>query len=145
MSPRDEFRTIRQELEAGIKLHKCQKCGCLQETLKHVAEALPSIGTQDALALNQFVSSWLESTRPIQYACLGCEHCSPAVAQHALAQTLPSLGQASALGCEFHVRDEGWPAVAGEYLVLDKIAPIRPCGISSSPAWTRRDITQARP
>jgi tetrahydromethanopterin S-methyltransferase subunit A len=124
MSSRDEFRTIHQELEAGIKLPKCQRCGCLQETLSHLAEALPTIGTQDALALNQYVSSWIESMRPIQYACLGCEHCYPAVAQNVLAQTSPSLGQASALGCEFHVRDEGWPAVAGEYVVLDKNAPV---------------------
>jgi tetrahydromethanopterin S-methyltransferase subunit A len=124
MSPRDEFRTIHQELEAGIKLPKCQKCGCMRDTLKHLAEALPSVGTQDTLALTRQVSSWTESMRPIQYACLGCEHCYPAIAQNALAHSFPSLGQSSALGCEFRVRDESWPAVAGEYVVLDKNAPV---------------------
>jgi len=124
MTPQDDFQTIRQELQAGIKLPKCQQCGCMGETLQHLAAALPTIGTQDALALHQEVSSWRERMRAMQYACLGCEHCYPAVAQNALARAFPSLAQSSVLGCEFQLRDDGWPPVVGEYFVLDKTAPV---------------------
>jgi len=71
--------------------------------------------------------------RPIQYACLGCEYCYPAVAQNAFGQAFPALSEAAAdLTCEFRVRDEGWPPVVGEYFVLDKAAPVAVSTLSSA-------------
>src|SRR5882724_354075 len=58
--------------------------------------------------------------RPVQYACLGCAYCYPAVAQNAFAQAFPALGDAADVQCEFRIRDAGWPPVVGEYFVLDK-------------------------
>lgn len=125
MTPEASLQTIRAELEAGIALPKCQKCGCMESALKNFAVVLPVIGTDDASALAESVSASLERMRPIQYACLGCEYCYPAVAQNAFGLAFPALSQAVAdLSCEFRVRAAGWPPVVGEYFVLDKTAPI---------------------
>ncbi len=114
-----------QELEAGIVLPKCQKCGCMESALQNLAVVLPTIGTDDASALAESVSALLKKMRPIQYSCLGCEYCYPAVAQNAFGQAFPSLSQAAAdLSCEFRVHAEGWPPVVGEYFVLDKATPV---------------------
>lgn len=125
MIPEEGIQTIRIEVETGIALPKCQKCGCMESALKHLAAVLPTVGRDDASVLVESVAASLKKMRPIQYDCLGCEHCYPAVAQNAFSLAFPSFSQAAAdLSCEFRVRDEGWPPVVGEYVVLDKTAPV---------------------
>jgi tetrahydromethanopterin S-methyltransferase subunit A len=120
----DAVRTFRSELETGIGLPKCQKCGCMADTLKSLAAALPTIGSDEAGECNGLVTEWLKQVKPVQYSCLGCEHCYPAVGQNALAGAFPMLEQLPDLSCEFHVHEAEWPAVKGEYLVLDRLAPV---------------------
>lgn len=125
MTPEEGLRTVRAELVAAIALPKCQKCGCMEGALKNLAAILPTIDTDDISALAESVSASLKKMRPIQYACLGCEYCYPAVAQNAFGLAFPSLSQAATdLSCEFRVHDEGWPPVVGEYFVLDKATPV---------------------
>lgn len=125
MNSEEGIKTVRAELEAGIALPKCQKCGCMESTLKNLATTLPTIGTNDASALSESVSASLKKMHPIQYSCLGCEYCYPAVAENAFGLAFPTLSQATAdLSCEFRVQDEGWPPVVGEYFVLDKATPV---------------------
>ena len=122
---KEGIQTVCAELEAGIVLPKCQKCGCMESALKNLAAVLPTIGTDDASALAESVSASLKKMRPIQYSCLGCDYCYPAVAQNAFGLAFPALSEAAAdLSCEFRVRDEGWPPVVGEYFVLDKATPV---------------------
>ena len=120
MSPEDGIKTVRAELETGIGLPKCQRCGCMESALRNLAAVLPTLGTDDASAFAQSVAESLKNMRPIQYACLGCDYCYPAVAQNAFGLAFPALNQAADLSCEFRVRDEGWPPVVGEYFVVDK-------------------------
>ena len=125
MTPEEGLQTVRAELEAGIVLPKCQKCGCMESTLQNLAAVLPTLGADEASALADSVSASLKKMRPIQYNCLGCEYCYPAVAQNALGQAFPSLSQAAVdLSCEFRAHVERWPAVVGEYFVLDKATPV---------------------
>lgn len=119
MTPEENLQKVRAELEAGIVLSKCQKCGCMDSTLKHLAAILPSVSMEEAFGLAISVSASLKNMRPVQYTCLGCEYCYPAVAQNAFAQALPALGDVADVQCEFRVRDTGWPPVVGEYFVLD--------------------------
>jgi tetrahydromethanopterin S-methyltransferase subunit A len=121
MTPEEGFQTIRFEIDTGIALPKCQKCGCMDSALKNLAAVLPSVISDDVSTLVEAISLSLEKMRPIQYTCLGCEHCYPAVAQNAFGMAFPALSLAAAdLSCEFRVRDEAWPPVVGEYFVLDK-------------------------
>jgi tetrahydromethanopterin S-methyltransferase subunit A len=125
MTRGEGLQTARAELETGIALPKCQKCGCMESALKNLAAVLPTIGTDEASALAETVNVSLKKMRPVQYACLGCEYCHPAVAQNVFGLAFPSLSQAAAdLSCEFRVHDEGWPPVVGEYFVLDEAAPV---------------------
>lgn len=121
MGPEEDIKTVRAELEAGIALPKCQKCGCMESALKNLAAVLSTIGTDNTSALAQSVSESFKKMLPIQYACLGCEYCYPAIAQNAFGLAFPALNQAADLSCEFRVRDEGWPPVVGEYFVVDKV------------------------
>jgi tetrahydromethanopterin S-methyltransferase subunit A len=124
MTTAESLEPIRAELEAGIALPKCQKCGCMESTLKNLVDVLPNVGT-NAATLAKSVSASLKKMRPIQYSCLGCEYCYPAVAQNALGQAFPSLSQAATdLSCEFQIHDERWPPVVGEYFVLDQATSV---------------------
>lgn len=122
MTPEEGLQTIRHELEAGIKLTKCQQCGCMEDTLKQLTSVLPTIGTHDASTLADHVSDALTNMRPVQYACLGCEHCYPAVASNALGLAFPALDQLIDVACDFRVNETQWPPVIGEYVVMENDA-----------------------
>jgi tetrahydromethanopterin S-methyltransferase subunit A len=123
MTTDEGITSIRTEFETGMALLKCQKCGCMENALQSVGTALYSIDTADASALAQDLATWRRSMRPIQYACLGCEYCYPAVAQNAFAQAFPSVTPVADLSCDFRLQSD-WPPVVGEYKVLDKSAPV---------------------
>ncbi len=114
----DTIQPIVQEIDAGIVLAKCQKCGCMREAIEHFAAQLTTINTPDALALAARVPAWSLQLQPVQYSCLGCENCYGAVAQNAFAAAFPSVAPPP-LACDFQVRDSTWPTVVGEYAVLD--------------------------
>ncbi len=115
-----DLQTAVTELETGIGLAKCQKCGCMGDALRNLVGALPTLEDANATDLAQKANEFLTRMRPIQYSCLGCEHCYPAVAQNAIALAFPTFEQAADLSCDFRLRDETWPHVTGEYFVLDK-------------------------
>ncbi len=143
MTPADGIKTIRAELESGLRLPKCGKCGCMESALKNMPSALSAVGTPDAAALAHDMASWLEHMLPIQYSCLGCEYCFPAVAQNTFAQAFPSMSQVADLTCDFRVRDAVWPPVVGEYLVLDKSAPVAVSTLAS--VQLAEELAQSRP
>ncbi len=143
MTPEESIKTIRTELEMGITLPKCQKCGCMENTLKNLASVLPSIDTNDASALAEDMAAWLSTMRPNQYSCLGCEYCYPAVAQNAFAQAFPFVTPVTDLSCEFHVKDEEWPQVVGEYFVLDKVARVAVSTLAS--VGLAEELAQRKP
>lgn len=119
MSPEESINAVRDELGTGIALLKCQKCGCMENGLATLGEGLIAVGTEKASALAKDVAAWRGTMRPIQYSCLGCDHCYPAAAQNALAESFPSFRQTEGLSCEFRVKEETWPPAVGEYIVLD--------------------------
>lgn len=128
----DDLQTAIVELETGMELAKCQKCGCMESTLQNMVSALPALADQNAGALVQSAAGFLKKMHPVQYSCLGCEHCYPAVAQNALARLFPALEGAPDLSCEFRQLDEGWPSVVGEYFVLDKTGTVAVSTLASS-------------
>lgn len=144
LMPEAGLLKVRTELETGIALPKCQKCGCMEGALRNLSAVLPTIGTEEASALAESMSAALKNMRPIQYSCLGCEYCYPAVAQNAFGLAYPAFSQATAdLSCEFRVQDEGWPPVVGEYFVLDKAASVAVSTLASVPLV--EELAQRRP
>ena len=123
MAKNGNLQTIYAELEAGVELAKCRKCGCMVETLDNLATVLPNVDTSAARLLTQNTRTWRAQMEPVQYACLGCEHCFPAAAQNDFASAFPNVDLPD-LGCEFQTNQEGWPVVVGEYFVVDGTAPV---------------------
>lgn len=106
---------IQSELQEGMGLPKCRKCGCMKETLENLQTSLSSLQTDASSDLLADIKHWLEQMEPIKYACLGCDYCFPAVALNMFHQAFPEVGQSQALSCAFEVSEHDWPPVAGEY------------------------------
>lgn len=114
---------VRSAIEEGIGLLKCRKCGCMREALDNLAAQLPAVNSVETDSLALSVAEWSNQMQPVQFACLGCATCYGALAQNAFAAAFPSMMQATP-GCDFQIRPAGWPAVVGEYFVVDPLAPV---------------------
>ncbi|MEM2145425.1 MAG: DUF4346 domain-containing protein [Candidatus Jordarchaeaceae archaeon] len=101
---------ILSELNEGMNLAKCRKCGCMKETLENLLSFLPSFHSDAVKKIEQLVMRM----EPIKYACLGCEHCYPAVAVNIFSQAFPEATDKS-LSCTFEVKEKTWPPIPGEY------------------------------
>ena len=68
------------ELNQGMDLEKCRKCGCMGMTLGGMESSIKSLqnpGLEDLL-IN--INQWMRKMEPIEYDCLGCDYCYPAEA-----------------------------------------------------------------
>ncbi len=109
---------IRSGLSEGMKLRKCQKCGCMKETLESLQSALPTLQMKNLLGLSSEIEVWLNQMQPIKYACLGCKYCIPAVAMNIYNETFSTLAKLKQRDCGFEIKEEIWPPVAGEYFAF---------------------------
>ncbi|MCG3211739.1 MAG: hypothetical protein FOGNACKC_05385 [Anaerolineae bacterium] len=127
----DAVQRIEQELAGGLKLSKCQKCGCMQDALHRLLLALPHIDTDSARALQDTATIWSQQMQPVKYACLGCAYCYPAMAQNIFSAGYPQLNLPAA-NCGLQTDNETWPPVAGEYFVLSPSAPVAVSTLASA-------------
>ncbi|MDW8029208.1 MAG: DUF4346 domain-containing protein [Armatimonadota bacterium] len=118
------LRQLRMDIKQAFDTPKCKKCGCLRDTLFALREETAKITGEEADALRAEIDQFLEGMEAIQYQCLGCDPCYPAVAEnrfHASAEGILPLITVQRPSCAFDVRSDGeWPVVAGEYFVLDR-------------------------
>ncbi len=124
MTRNSELQTFMAEMDTAMPLAKCQKCGCMHETLDALTAALPNLDEATATELTLRRDAWAALRQPIQYGCLGCDHCYAGVAQNALVAAFPLAVTATPLSCDFQVGADHWPLVIGEYFVLDPAAPV---------------------
>ncbi|UCE74512.1 MAG: hypothetical protein JSV56_02085 [Methanomassiliicoccales archaeon] len=106
---------IQSELQEGMGLAKCRKCGCMKETLENLCPSLPLLQTVGSSDLLKNVESWLRQIEPVKYACLGCDYCFPAVATNIFNQVFPEALETQSLSCGFGAKEQTWPPVPGEY------------------------------
>ena len=118
MVDKDSIEEIRSELQKGMSLAKCRKCGCMKDALENLSASLSSLQFEDSLDLLQNVELWQKQMEPIKYACLGCTHCFAAVATNVFNKVFPEIPQAGMLSCAFEVKDQVWPPVPGEYFAF---------------------------
>jgi tetrahydromethanopterin S-methyltransferase subunit A len=112
---RNLIEKIRSELRDGIGLAKCRRCGCMKEALENLRSSLSLLKGEEFFYLLLNVEDWLQQMEPIKYACLGCEHCFPAVVMNIFAHAFPEAATVQPLGCGFEIDEEVWPPVPGEY------------------------------
>ena len=115
MAGTDALENIRSQLQEGMKLRKCRKCGCMKEALESLRASLPELEAKGALNLLSDVKGWLKRMEPIRYACLGCDYCFPAAAMNGFHRAFPEPDAKQAVHCAFEVSGRGWPPVAGDY------------------------------
>ena len=118
MAEKNLMDKIRSELQEGIGLQKCRRCGCMKEILENLRSSLPSIQSECSSDMLKNFEHWLKQMELIKYACLGCDYCFPAVAMNIFNQAFPEAAQAQSLSCAFEVRDQTWPPVPGEYFAF---------------------------
>jgi tetrahydromethanopterin S-methyltransferase subunit A len=97
----------------------------MRGTLENLKASLPLLKGRDAQSLLRDVETWIKKElEPQEYPCFGCKYCIPPEAMTILTSRIPALASSSLSNCEFQASDNSWPAVEGEYTVLDKKAPV---------------------
>ncbi len=139
----NELQTFYAEMAAGMPLAKCRKCGCMRETLDHIAAVLPTIEDEVVHELALRRNEWIAQLLPVQYGCLGCDHCYAGAAQNAFAAAFPAAVAVAPLNCDFQVRQATWPPVVGEYFVVDRDAPVAVSTLAS--ASLAEELARLRP
>lgn len=117
MKKEESIKKIISEIRSGMKLSKCKQCGCMEDTLKSILKSLSLIKAKGSLSLIKNIKSWLKEMEDINYTCLGCDYCYPAVAMNIMTSSFSST-KLSSLSCNLELKENTWPLVAGEYFVL---------------------------
>lgn len=118
MGPNNPFAQIQSELQDGMSLTKCRKCGCMKEVLESLQASLPLIQIDGASELLRTADALIQQIEPIEYACLGCDYCFPAVAMNLFHRTCPEASQVPSVSCAFEIREHTWPPVPGDYFAF---------------------------
>ncbi len=128
MTTQNPVNQIHRELQEGLGLAKCKKCGCMKEALQNLQQVLPSLKTKSSAHLHTNVEDWLKELEPTKYSCLGCEHCYPAVVTNVFNQAFSKEVQMQSSTCGLEVSNQTWPPIIGEYFVSDD----RVCSVAVS-------------
>ena len=67
MPEKQDPKKLLSELEKGIALSKCRKCGCMKGALEEMRDSLAACGDQDARDLRKKVDVWLGKTQESLY------------------------------------------------------------------------------
>ena len=67
MPEKQNPENVLSELEKGIALSKCRKCGCMKGALEEIRDSLAAGGDQDARDLREKVDIWLGKTQESLY------------------------------------------------------------------------------
>lgn len=118
------FKEVHAEIQKGMNLSRCRKCGCMKGTLENLKASLPLLKIKDAKELLKNVNEWFGQLTPLEYPCLGCKYCIPPEAMTMLTAKYPVLTSATLSTCEIQINDGSWPPVEGEYTVMNSSAPI---------------------
>ena len=118
------FKKAHSEIQRGMKLSRCRKCGCMKGTLENLKASLPLLKMKDAKELRKNVMEWQDQLEPLAYPCFGCKYCIPPEAMTMLTTKYPALASATLSSCEIKINDSSWPPVEGEFTVLNRNAPV---------------------
>ena len=105
---------IRSELQKGMGLAKCRKCGCMKDALENMKSFFSTSKTEGSSDLLTDIEQWVALMEQVKYSCLGCEYCISAAAANIFNQAFPEASEAG-LSCGLEMREQTWPPVPGEY------------------------------
>jgi tetrahydromethanopterin S-methyltransferase subunit A len=137
------LKKVHSEIQRGMKLSKCRKCGCMKGTLENLQASLPLLKMKDAKELLKSVMQWQDQLEPLAYPCFGCKYCIPPEAMTILTTKYPVLASATLSSCEIKISDNSWPPVEGEFTVLNRNAPVAVSTLAS--VKLEEKITKLKP
>lgn len=132
-----------REIEGGMALKKCRKCGCMQEALDGAEHAFQDSEEPAIRALAPVIHDFKRRMEPLAYDCIGCKKCWGADATIQLAERfeavqpdscgaacVPSPAQVPVVRLP-NSSQVAWPPYAGDYLVGNPDASVAVCTLSS--------------
>lgn len=130
---------VMHEIERGMELKKCRKCGCMLDALNQAARAFENSEEPELLGLASEIERQKTRMEPIAYDCLGCKKCWGADATIQLAGRfeaveLDTCGTSSADAPVQRMPDafkKPWPPYAGDYVVGNPRGSVAVCTLSS--------------
>lgn len=133
-----------REIERGMALRKCRKCGCMKEALDVASRTFRNAEDPEIRELLTTIEGHQTAMEPIAYDCIGCKKCWGADAIIQLANTFeevapsecPSDGARSVkreyMSAAVRSQQEcSWPPLPGEYIVGNPAGSVAICTLSS--------------
>ncbi len=130
---RGELDSVLGQLRDAVKYKKCWTCGCQQSFAQTLRENLHELSEAERAEIEPLLRQSEATFRPVEYDCLGCKVCFPAIATNALAGAHPAF--AGGDSCAVSAGDKeraGWPPLPGDYHVLRYRAPVAVCTLNSA-------------
>jgi tetrahydromethanopterin S-methyltransferase subunit A len=130
------------EIERGMALRKCRKCGCMQQALDAASRAFRSAEEPEIRELLTAIEDHQNAMEPIAYDCIGCKKCWGADAIVQLANRFEEVapsdcspgGDRTAKRISAPAVNElgtSWPPYPGEYIVGNPAASVAICTLSN--------------
>src|SRR5258708_11726594 len=133
------------EIERGMALRKCRKCGCMKEALNAARRTIRNAEEPEIRGLLPTIEAHQTAMEPIAYDCIGCKKCWGADAIVQLANRFDQVGlsECSSDGGDGGIQrehlstaangeyDRSWPPHPGEYIVGNPAGSVAICTLSS--------------
>ncbi len=132
------------EIERGMALRKCRKCGCMKEALDAASRTFRNAEDADIRELLPTIEGHQTAMEPIAYDCIGCKKCWGADAIIQLANHFEEVGMSECPsdGDRTAKREyisaavtgqlaNSWPPHPGEYFVGNPAGSVAICTLSN--------------
>ena len=133
-----------REIEKGMALRKCRKCGCMKEALDAASRTFRNVEEQEIRELLPTIEGHQSSMEPIAYDCIGCKKCWGADAIIQLANSFEEVAPTECHGDNSRsakrqdlssatISQKGcsWPPHPGEYIVGNPAGSVAICTLST--------------
>ncbi len=124
-----------EEIERGMQLKKCRKCGCMEDALRQAEHAFASAPEPEIQGLLPRIVEFKATMEPIAYDCLGCKKCWGADGTVQLANHFDEVEIESCADEPCCTTASGekaeWPPQPGDYLVGNREARVAVCTLSN--------------
>jgi tetrahydromethanopterin S-methyltransferase subunit A len=135
------------EIERGMALRKCRKCGCMKEALDAASRTFRNAEESEIRELLPTIEGHQSAMEAIAYDCIGCKKCWGA---DAIVRLANDFGEVTISECpggrgveEEHIAapvngqlENCWPPHPGEYIVGNPVGAVAVCTLSN------RDLPQ---
>ncbi|UCD75368.1 MAG: DUF4346 domain-containing protein [Phycisphaerales bacterium] len=122
-------------IRRAAETEKCPCCACLHNCLRAIKTSFPAHLRSQALA--EVIAIAQEKLLPVEFECLGCAVCHPAMALNALGDS------AELCNVKPVSKRTGWPPLPGDYSILRYRAPVAICTLTDGRLAER--IAEERP